>query len=290
MKSRYRAPACALLAALGFAAPVLAGDWDAPQEPFAIYGNTYYVGPHGVSAVLITSKEGHILIDGGSPASPKAIVAHIAQLGFNIQDVKLILNSHEHFDHAGGIAELQKLSGATVLTGEQGAKVLSSGRTNPADPQFTSLPPSMAPVARVRAVADGEVVSMGSLKVTAHATPGHTAGGMSWTWQASEGGRSASMVYADSLYAYASKPFRYSGSPSYPTVRADLERSIATVAALPCDILISAHPEFSDLWERKAKADSAGHTGFIDPAACRNYAAAAATRLNALLAEEAQQR
>jgi metallo-beta-lactamase class B len=278
----------ALLGAMlaGSITPVLADNWNAPQEPFAIYGNTYYVGPHGVSAVLITSPDGHILIDGGSPQSPQQIAAHIRALGFRLEDVKYILNSHEHFDHAGGIADLQKMSGATVLSGRAGATVLSSGRTNPADPQFTGLPPAMAPIARVRAVADLEVVKLGALRVTAHYTPGHAPGGMSWTWQSAEGGKVANMVYADSITAYANKPFRYSGSPSWPQARAALERSIDLIAALPCDILISAHPEVGDLWTRKARADQQGHAGFIDTAACRNYAAKGQARLAEALKEE----
>lgn len=285
MKNCRLALLCAMLA--GTATPALAGDWDAPQEPFAIYGNTYYVGPHGVSSVLITTPQGHILIDGGSPESPKQIAAHIRQLGFKVEDIKYILNSHEHFDHAGGIAELQKLSAATVLTSRAGAAVLSTGRTSKADPQFSNLPPTMAPIAKVRALADGEVLSLGGVKVTAHYTPGHTAGGVSWTWQSREGERVANMVYADSLTAYAAKPFRYSGSPTYPTVRADLERSIALVAALPCDILISAHPEYGDLWTRHAAAATAGHAAYIDTAGCRNYAAKGQARLTELLTEEA---
>ncbi len=285
MKIIHRALVCALWA--GIATPVLADNWSAPQEPFAIYGNTYYVGPRGVSAVLITSPSGHILIDGASPDSPQQIAAHIRQLGFKLEDIKYILNSHEHYDHAGGIAELQKLSGATVLTGKVGATVLSTGRTNPADPQFTGLPPTMAPIARVRAVADNEVVTLGPLRITAHYTPGHTQGGMSWTWQAVEGGKTANMVYADSLTAYANPPFRYSGNPIWPQARADLDRSIALIAGLPCDILISAHPEYSDLWGRKDASAKQGHPAFIDTAGCRNYAAKGQARLTEVLAEEA---
>jgi metallo-beta-lactamase class B len=285
MNTVTRALACALLAGLG--TPVLADNWSAPQEPFAIYGNTYYVGPRGVSSVLITSPDGHILIDGASPDSSQQIAAHIRQLGFKVEDIKYILNSHEHFDHAGGIAELQKLSGATVLTGKAGVAVLSTGRTNPADPQFTGLPPTMAPIAKVRAVADKEVVILGPLRVIAHYTPGHTQGGMSWTWQSSEAGKTARLVYADSLTAYANPPFRYSGSPTWPQARAALERSIALIAALPCDIVISAHPEYSDLWGRKEKADTQGHAAFIDTAGCRNYAAKGRARLTEVLAEEA---
>ena len=278
----HRALGCALLA--GLATPAFADNWNAPQEPFAIYGNTYYVGPRGVSAVLITSPKGHILIDGGSTESPQQIAAHIRQLGFKVEDVKFILNSHEHHDHAGGIAALQKMSGATVIASAPGAAVLRSGKPGKADPQYTGKPVPMQAVSRVRAIADGEVVTVGDLRVTAHATPGHTPGGTSWTWQSREGERVANMVYADSLTAYANKPFRYTDSPA----RTDLERSIAAVAGLPCDILISAHPEFSDLWERKGRADSAGHDGFIDTGACKAYAAKGTKRLEEMLAEEAK--
>ncbi|AVR96496.1 subclass B3 metallo-beta-lactamase [Pseudoduganella armeniaca] len=263
-----------------------AGDWDEPQEPFAIYGNVYYVGPHGISALLVTSPQGHILLDGATPKSPDAIAAHVRQLGFKLEDIKYILTSHEHFDHAGGIAALQKLTGATVIGSVKSAPVLASGKPNPGDPQFAGLP-DMTPVANTRAVRDGEVVKLGPLALTAHYTPGHTQGGLSWTWQASENGRTVNMVFADSLNAIGAKGFRYGGDQRYPQAKADIERSIAKVASLPCDLLVSVHPEQSDLWERKEKAAKQGSAAFIDPQACREYADDAKARLAKRLAEEA---
>jgi metallo-beta-lactamase class B len=268
------------------AAPAMAHDWNTPQEPFTLYGNTYYVGPHAVSSVLITSPAGHILIDGGSPESPAQIAQHIRQLGFRIEDVKYILNSHEHFDHAGGIAELQRLSGAVVLTSTAGAPVLRTGLTSKDDPQLTDLPSTLAPVARVEVIADGGVLKVGPLRVTAHYTPGHAPGGVSWTWQSVEAGVTANLVYADSLSAYAAKPYRFR---DHPAVVAGLTRSIAAIAALPCDILVSAHPEVSDLWERLEKSEKQGHSGFIDRNACRAYAAKASARLATVLAKEGGQ-
>ncbi|MBD8543873.1 subclass B3 metallo-beta-lactamase [Oxalobacteraceae sp. CFBP 13708] len=268
--------------------PAAANDWNTPQEPFALYGNTYYVGTHGLSAVLITSPQGHILIDGGSEKSAPQIVRNMRRLGFKVEDIRFILNSHAHFDHAGGIAELQRLSGAEVLVGSAAVPVLASGQADKGDPQYTDLQP-MAPTARVRAVADGDVVKLGPLAVTMHATPGHTQGGASWTWNAVEGGRTAHMVYADSLNAIAAGPFRYRGHRAYPTARADLERSIATVAGLPCDVLVSAHPEGSDLWQRYARRAARGNAAFIDTTACRTYADKARARLAAQLAKETDQ-
>ena len=268
------------------AQPALAADWNAPQEPFAVYGNTYYVGTHGISAVLITSDAGHILIDGAAKESPAQIARHIRQLGFKVEDIKVILNSHEHMDHAGGIAELQKMSGATVLAGKAGVEVLRTGRASKADPQYDPASPPMPPVANVQGVADGFVVKVGPLRVTAHATPGHVAGGTSWTWQSREGAVTANMVFADSLNAIASAPFQYRTNPQ---ARAAMEQSIATVAALPCDILVSAHPEQSELWERLAVVQQQGRAAFIDPNACRVYAANGSARLANTLAKEGGQ-
>ncbi|GGC21112.1 subclass B3 metallo-beta-lactamase [Pseudoduganella buxea] len=263
----------------------LAGDWDEPQEPFLIHGGSYYVGPHGISAVLVTSPAGHILIDGGTEKSPKAIAAHIRQLGFKVTDIQYILTSHEHMDHAGGIAALQKLSGAVVIGSPKSVAVLASGKPDRGDPQFGNLS-DMAPVANTRAVKDGEVVKLGPLALTAHYTPGHTQGGLSWTWQSTEKGRTVAMVFADSLNAVTAEGFRYGGSPAWPTAKSTLEASIAKVAALKCDVLVSAHPEGSDLWERKAAQARLGSAAFIDPDACRKYADRSRARLARQLTAE----
>jgi len=272
-----------LLGAAACAAP----DWNGPQDPFALFGNTYYVGTAGLSAVLITSPAGHILIDGTTPQAPAQIVAHIRRLGFRIEDVRYILASHEHLDHAGGIAGLQKLSGATVLASPAAVAVLRTGLPDKGDPQYAALEP-MPPVAKLRAVRDGETVTLGPLAVTARFTPGHTRGGTSWTWRASEGGKTVDMVYADSLNAVAADGARFDGNPGYPTARADLERSMATIAGLKCDVLVSAHPEFSGLWERKAQQPRLGNAAFIDGSACKAYVAAARERLQKRLAMDAK--
>lgn len=283
MKTTLRHLLAAALCASSLTA--LAADWNGPQEPFALFGNTYYVGTAGLSAVLITSKAGHILVDGATPQAPAQIVQHIRKLGFRIEDVRYILSSHEHFDHAGGIAELQKLSGATVLASPAAAQVLRSGLPDKGDPQYSGLDP-MTPVAKVRAVRDGEVVKLGPLAVTAHFTPGHTKGGTSWTWRSVEGGKSADIVYADSLNAVAADGARFDGNPGYPTARADIERSMETIAGLKCDVLVSAHPEFSGLWERKARQPALGNAAFIDGNACRDYVAVARERLQKRLEQD----
>jgi metallo-beta-lactamase class B len=257
-----------------------AADWEGAQDPFPLYGNSYYVGTEGLSSVLITSPAGHILIDGATPKAAAQIAAHIRQLGFKVEDIRFILTSHEHFDHAGGIAELQRLSGATVITSPAAKPVLETGKTDKGDPQFGSRLPDMTPVALVRTVRDGDTVELGPVSVKAHYTPGHTQGGISWTWKSFEKGRAMNMVYADSLNAIAGPNFRYSRNAVYPRAKADIERSIALVAALPCDILVTAHPDGSDLMERQAKGQLAS------PGACQRYAETGRKRLARTLAEE----
>ncbi|QNA90522.1 subclass B3 metallo-beta-lactamase [Massilia sp. Dwa41.01b] len=264
-------------------------NWEGAQKPFVLYGSTYYVGTQGLSSVLITSPAGHILIDGATPKAAPQIAAHIRELGFKLEDIRYILTSHEHFDHVGGVAELQRLTGATVLTSPAAKSVLESGKVDKGDPQHSDLADmDMPPVANVKTVRDGETVELGPLSVKANYTPGHTQGGISWTWSAFEKGRAMNMVYADSLNAMAAPPFRYSGNTVYPNAKADVERSIARVAALPCDILVTAHPDASDLLERQAKQKQLGNAAFVSPDACHAYAAAGRQRLARTLADEAK--
>ncbi|MRW84041.1 subclass B3 metallo-beta-lactamase [Pseudoduganella sp. FT26W] len=241
----------------------------------------------GISAVLITSPAGHILVDAGAPEVEEQIAAHVRKLGFRVEDIRYILNSHAHQDHAGAIAAMQKLSGATVLASPASVQVLQSGQPDPADPQFPNLTP-MSPVTHIRAVGDGETIRLGPLAVTAHFTPGHTKGGTSWTWQEKEGDRVVNVVFADSLIALAAEGRRFSGNPLYPQAQADVERSMAAVEALPCDVLVSAHPEAGGLWERKARQAALGNAAFIDAGACRSYVAKARTFLAQTLAAESK--
>ncbi|MES2071282.1 MAG: SMB-1 family subclass B3 metallo-beta-lactamase [Pseudomonadota bacterium] len=263
-------------------APALAADWNAPQQPFLMYGNTHYVGTAGISAVLITSPQGHILIDGAAPKGAQLIAANIRSLGFKPEDIKYILNSHAHIDHAGGIAELQKISGATVLAAPPGVQVLGSGKAGPDDPQFGTLS-DFTPVANLRPVLDGEVVKLGPLAVTAHYTPGHTKGGASWTWQSCEAGLCKNVVYGDSLGVYSADGYKYT---AHPEVVADFERSFKLVEALPCDLLITAHPEVNDMWGRLARQPKQGNAVFQDDQACRALVVGARKALAARLAFE----
>ena len=260
-------------------------EWNRPQAPLRLYGNTYYVGVRGLSAILITSPAGHVLIDGALPESAAAIESHFRALGFELRDVKLILNSHIHFDHAGGIAALQRATGADVAALPHSAAVLRRGTVGPDDPQFGTLP-AIAPVATVRTVRDGETLRVGPIAVTAHATGGHTPGGTTWTWQSCEDQRCVDVVYADSLTPVSADGFRFTSSRDYPAALADFAHSFELIAGLRCDILLTPHPEAADLWGRLARRDAGAANALIDRDACARYAAAGRARLQVRVATE----
>ncbi|MEO8337350.1 MAG: subclass B3 metallo-beta-lactamase [bacterium] len=255
-------------------------EWNAPQKPLRIFGNTWYVGTHGLGAVLITSPQGHVLIDGGIPASAPAIIANIRALGFLVEDVRLIVNSHAHFDHAGGIAELQRASGADVAASPWSAQVFRAGQSGADDPQYGVLLP-YAPIRdRLRTVADGETLHVGALAITAHLTPGHTPGGTTWSWRSCEGDVCKDMVYADSQTPISADGFLYTRNTTYPSAIADFERGANVLEHLSCDILITPHPGASNFW---ARVESGALT---DTDACKRYAASARAALAKRVATE----
>ena len=261
-------------------------EWNAPVKPFNIHGNSWYVGTAGLSAVLVTSPQGHILLDGALPQSAPLIIANIKALGFRIEDVKYILNSHAHWDHAGGIAALQRASGATVMASAAAAPVLQSGTNGKDDPQYQADPVvHVAKVSKVSLVGEGDTVKVGPLTLTAHMTPGHTPGGTTWTWTSCEGQRCLDIVYADSLNPYSSGDFTYTGKGGKPDISASFEASIAKVAALPCDIIIPVHPGTTDVLGKAARR-SGSDNPLIDASACRAYAAEAGGLLAKKLAKE----
>jgi metallo-beta-lactamase class B len=240
--------------------------WIAPQKPFRLYGNTWHVGPRGLGVVLITAPTGHVLIDGGVPGNAPLIEANIRSLGINPRDIKWILNSHAHCDHAGGIAQLASASGAQVIASSADTQLLARGGRD--DPQYGDRFP-FPPVRVTRTVADGESLRLGDLVLTAHSTPGHTKGNTTWTWKSCEGARCLQMVFVGSLSA---PDFKLVANPKYPGIVKDFENSFAVVEALPCDIALAPHPGMVDFWERVDKRDKGDANALIDATLCRDYA------------------
>lgn len=263
--------------------------WNAPQQPFKLYGNSWYVGTRGLSSILITSDYGHVLIDGGMPEAAQQIAANITALGFKPTDVKAILNSHAHIDHAGGLAELQRLTGAPIYVRRPSEPVLRTGKSGRDDPQAgPQLPPLPPAKGQVWIVSDQQLLGVGSIRLQALATAGHTPGGTTWTWESCEGTACLKMVYADSLTPLARAGFRYSGDKDYPTARSDFEQAFATLESLPCDVLVAPHPESVQLFERVAARDATQGATLKQDGACKAYAAKGRQALAERLAAEAR--
>lgn len=259
--------------------------WNEAQAPFRLHGDSWYVGTKGLSSVLVATPAGLVLIDGGLPQSAPLIAANIESLGYRLSDVRYLLNSHPHWDHAGGLAALQRLTGAPVVSSAAGAEAMRRGNSPPGDAQagFGEKANAYPPIRRVDVIEDGDVVELGGMRLTMHATPGHADGGTTWTWRSCAGTDCRDLVYADSLGAVSSPGFRFSDHPAQVS---QLRASIATVAALPCDLVVSAHPSAVGLFEKLERRETDPQAMF-DPQACRDYAAGGTSGLDKRLADEA---
>ena len=251
-------------------------EWLAPRPPVKVFGTTYLVGFGGLNVALIDTGQGLILIDGALPQAAPAILANVAKLGFRPRDIKYILSTEPHFDHAGGLAALARDTGATVVASPRGAEGLRTGQLAVDDPQrgYDSRFPA---VRSVRVIRDGERLTLGNTVVTARATPGHTMGSMSWSWRACEGQRCKAIVFAASLNPVSTDDYRFS-VPANKAVVAAFARGQAAMRALPCDILITAH----------ADQDGATSRFLTTPGACRAYASSSQRKLSRRLMHEAR--
>lgn len=246
--------------------------WADPAPPAHIFGNTWYVGTCGITVLLITSPNGHVLIDSGPPEAAPFVLANIRKLGFRLRDVKTIVGSHEHFDHMGGFAALKAATGAEIRVRAPARKAIETGRTDPADPQ-AGIIDDMAPAVVGRAVGAARIHGL-----TPVATPGHTSGGTSWTWTACEKGRCLDLGYVDSLSAISRDGYRFADNPARV---APYRTTLATVAAMKCDVLITPHPFVSNLFGRLS-----GTAPLVDPTGCKRLADSATIALDKRLAGE----
>jgi metallo-beta-lactamase class B len=282
-----RIATAALLLTLGTAQAIAADDgippgWYAPEAPFRIAGNTWYVGSHGISMVLIRGDEGAILLDAGVPQAMSNFRDALKALDIAPNQIKLILTSHAHFDHIGALADLKTLTGARVLASAESAVALADGGRT--DLHFRE-PMPFAPVVVDGTVVDGETIHLGELAITAHLTPGHTPGSTTWTWTETGDAGPISMVYADSVTAPG---YRLIDHPQRPQLVDEFRATFARIAALPCDLLITPHPEASNLFERvrnQPVTDAERARG----STCKGYAARASESLDRQIAEQRKQ-
>ncbi len=212
--------------------------WNQPVEPFRIAGNLYYVGATDITSYLITTPKGHIVLDGGFVETAPMILANIRKLGFDPKDVKILLNSHAHVDHAGGLAELKRATGAMLYASRGDIPQLARGGLD--DPQFGNRFP-FAPVHADRIVEDGQRISLGGTTLVAHLTPGHTPGCTTWTMRA--GGKDVVFVGSPSTPS----EYRLTNNPRYPNAVADYRKQFATLKSLGCDVFLGSHGGFFGL-------------------------------------------
>ena len=258
--------------------------WKAPVPPRHLVGNIYYVGAIGVSSYLITTPEGHILIDTGFEETVPVILRSVEQLGFKLTDIKFILSSHAHIDHVGGHALMKKLTGAQVIVSAADAEVLESGGA--AD--FLNWPRESMGYASVkvdRLIDDGGQVSLGSTHLTAQLTPGHTRGATTWTMEAQEDGKSYHVVFFSSATINAGT--RLLNNARYPAIATDLENTFVRLKGLRCDIFLAPHAGQFAMADKFARLDRGeGVAALVDPVGWQKLIAGAEKAYRDQLAQE----
>jgi metallo-beta-lactamase class B len=274
--------ACALLVSLCFVAPVAAQRneaWTRPFPPFQLIGNVYWVGTYDLSTYLITTDQGHILVNTGFTETVPQIEAGVEQLGFDFDDVKILLATHAHFDHVAGLAELKRLTGAQVMVSAADAVLLEDGGKSDfrfGDDDATHFEPVRAD----RRLEDGDTITLGGVTLTAHHHPGHTKGATSFTLTVRESGRDYRVVIAN--MGSINPGVTVSGMPKYPTIAADYARTFAAQKALPVDVFLASHAAQFRMHEKYQPGDVYDPERFVDPEGYR----AAVERLEGLYLEQ----
>ena len=232
-------------------------DWIEPITPFRIIGNIYYVGTKGIGAYLVQTDQGHIVLDGGLPQNAKQIADNITSLGFDLADVKYLINSHAHFDHSGGLSELKKLTGAKVVASEADAIWLENSLyPGSEDPKYKSVPVSVDQI-----IENGEKLNLGSSQLIAQITPGHTPGCTSWHSDVVEDQVSYAVVF---FCGVAVAGNRLSPQPQYPGIIEDYQATLAAIKDWKIDVYLSNHPFYFNLKKKRAAQLDGDALAFVD--------------------------
>ncbi len=234
-----------------------AASWASPYEPFTVIGNIHYVGTGDVSSYLITTPEGHFLLDGGAPQAGPMVIEYIAALGFDIHDVKFLLNSHAHIDHAGGLARLQRASGAVMVASDGDRGALEVGRVGYGPSADWTFPP----VRVDRVIGDGETLTLGGVTLTAHLTTGHTRGCTSWSMdvRGADGAPHRAFFHCSATVAGHSL-----APPAYPGIVENYRAMFARVRSIDADVFLGNHAGFYDLEAKRARQVAGDASAFVD--------------------------
>jgi metallo-beta-lactamase class B len=256
-----------------------------PMAPFKIIGDIYFVGTTDLGIYLIATPKGLILLDGGFAQTVPQITRNIATLGFKPADVKLLLNSQAHTDHAGGFAELKRITGAKLAVSAADAKLMADGGQH--DFAFGDRF-HYEPVQADRILHDGDKVELGGVAMTAHLTPGHTKGCTTWTMRVTDAGKPYDVVF---LCGVTTPGYQLVDNPKYPDIVADFTRSFATLRSLPCDVFLGAHGVYFGLTGKLSRLQrhEPGNP-FVDPQGYKDYLATAEQDLRQKVADQQKQR
>lgn len=239
-----------------------------PEPPVEIAQGVYWVGASDVASYAIDTGDGLIVIDGGYTETAPQVLANLRALGFEPSDVRILLNTHAHFDHAAGLAPIKAASGAQLYASPADAVLLrAGGRGDFYLRDFFRY----APVEVDRELRDGETVSLGSVTLTAHFTPGHTKGCTSWTFPVTmrDGGVEQALV----ICSLSTLTYQLVDNPDYPNIAEDYAHTYETLNALPCDVFLGAHGRWFDLAARRERVAAGDANAFVAPDECRAFLA-----------------
>ena len=243
-------------------------DWTEPFPPFRIAGNLYYVGSKDLASYLITTPQGHILINSDLETSVPLIRASIEKLGFKFSDIRILLISHAHWDHDGGSAAIRAITGATYMVMDSDVSVVESGGRT--DFQYGNQPTSLYPPTKVdRVLHDGDEVKLGGTTLVAHLTPGHTKGCTTWTMNVEDAAKTYDVVIVGS--PNVNEGYKLVNNPAYPEIASDYERTFRVLKSLPVDIFLGAHGSYFDLQTKYARMKEGASAPFVDPAGYKRY-------------------
>ncbi|MGA9069188.1 MAG: subclass B3 metallo-beta-lactamase [Terracidiphilus sp.] len=262
-----------LLFILGFAARMAAqnpASWTAPFPPHHIAGNLYYVGGEELTAYLVVTPKGNILINSGFDANVPLIQKSIEELGFRFADTKILLISQGHNDHCSSAALVKKLTGAQYMVMDADVPVVESG--GKMDFQYGAQPEMLFPPAKVdRVLHDGDTVALGGAVLTAHLTAGHNKGTTTWTMDEIEGGRTLHVVIVGGTTV--NPGYKLVHNKAYPQIAADFHNGFQVLKSLPCDIFLGAHGVYYGLQEKYARWKAGDRAAFIDPEGYKRFVA-----------------
>lgn len=239
------------------------------REPFRMIGNIHWVGHSQVGAFLITTSEGHILMDSTSTKDWPWVRENIEKLGFKMRDIKILLNSHPHEEHMGGMAMMKELTGAKLIVSEPtAAEMAVGGRTDFREDGSEQYKPVKAD----QTVRHGETIGFGGITLTAHLTPGHTRGGTTWTMEVEDGGKRYNAVFLSGMSPAGVDRAPLLKNTKYPGIKSDFELAFKRLEALRCDVFLYPRAPTIKLDEKQARLNKGEQPNpFIDPEGCRAY-------------------